>query len=899
MRSKKRDYTPYVALTVLFALVVVALAPMIGDLTGYAIYDVAPTIHIIAIEDGAGADVIIAAADYARGMSISDVVLTSELDGTEEGVIILQNFDAEPTTISQNSENIIIEGDVALGLETLDIVLYNADYAPVSSLSIAADGTVTVLEKQSDIFDSFDEGPSDSIDQFISIENCEDTDGGIMSNELGTVTLLDGFDLTDSCWDEYTLIEMYCSQDAEGHEYIAETYIDCACAEGICISNEVVDPIVETDCVDSDGGDNPDVYGVLTGEDQYGNVIDQPDQCGSGTATVNDVFEKVCTDDGSYTYTQHTCEFGCLDGRCLTEEEGGPVCGDGVVDTSETCDDGNIVEGDGCSAVCLVENCIDTGTGVDVVYPGSSYDYKTGEYVDYEYHYDDQCYYYDYYGEYYYYDYYCEKSTYDGSWYATTRYPVEVCASGCEDGVGCVEVETVEAYCEDTDGGKDESVLGTTTNVNKFGEETVQTDECYSYNDNYHYVMEHYCYQGDTPYLYTDYILCDGACQDGVCVEGVEPTCEDSDGTDIYGDYTSSSFILGEVTGTNKLGEDFVNVDECYDSYGYQYVIEWYCYEDTYNDVVVPYSTYTYCQGGCEDGVCVEPDFEQSCIDSDETADNAGKNIHKKGSASGIDYYGNEYSYDDYCYEYQQYDYTTGQYETKVYVVDYYCADSVSWGSYASNYWDECSGGCADGACIIPEEEVDPTCSVVDDGVVGVDHYGEEYSNSNYCNGAAELVSYSCGRGSDGAPYVATSTACDCVDAMCHEASMTVTDARSLHLVIVIGATASTEDNIAAIDLAAATGWEVVTDTTINDFSIKNIVAIGGPYANGASKEVMGGEVWDYGPGEALFLVKEYEEGGLTLVISGSEAVDTRNAVKMFIDNSDALNYDYGVERVS
>lgn len=37
------------------------------------------------------------------------------------------------------------------------------------------------------------------------------------------------------------------------------------------------------------------------------------------------------------------------------EESGGPGCGDGVVDFGETCDDGNDVAGDGCSADCVFE----------------------------------------------------------------------------------------------------------------------------------------------------------------------------------------------------------------------------------------------------------------------------------------------------------------------------------------------------------------------------------------------------------------------------------------------------------------------------------------------------------------------------------------------------------------
>jgi cysteine-rich repeat protein len=31
------------------------------------------------------------------------------------------------------------------------------------------------------------------------------------------------------------------------------------------------------------------------------------------------------------------------------------VCGDGIVDPPETCDDGNVADGDGCSAECRTE----------------------------------------------------------------------------------------------------------------------------------------------------------------------------------------------------------------------------------------------------------------------------------------------------------------------------------------------------------------------------------------------------------------------------------------------------------------------------------------------------------------------------------------------------------------
>ena len=42
---------------------------------------------------------------------------------------------------------------------------------------------------------------------------------------------------------------------------------------------------------------------------------------------------------------------------CQNENNGGdPRCGDNVVDANEECDDGNSMDGDGCSSLCLVED---------------------------------------------------------------------------------------------------------------------------------------------------------------------------------------------------------------------------------------------------------------------------------------------------------------------------------------------------------------------------------------------------------------------------------------------------------------------------------------------------------------------------------------------------------------
>jgi cysteine-rich repeat protein len=73
-----------------------------------------------------------------------------------------------------------------------------------------------------------------------------------------------------------------------------------------------------------------------------------PTYCGDGKV---DVPYEVCdngagnTDSGAYNSCTSSCTLG-------------PHCGDGVIQGSEQCDDGNQVNGDGCSAACQKEGTI-------------------------------------------------------------------------------------------------------------------------------------------------------------------------------------------------------------------------------------------------------------------------------------------------------------------------------------------------------------------------------------------------------------------------------------------------------------------------------------------------------------------------------------------------------------
>ncbi|USN54860.1 MAG: DUF4215 domain-containing protein [Candidatus Peribacteria bacterium] len=60
---------------------------------------------------------------------------------------------------------------------------------------------------------------------------------------------------------------------------------------------------------------------------------------------------------------------------CITLE---PQCGDGLPNGSDQCDDGNIVDGDGCDSLCMLETptCTLTMTTPGILYPGSNVGYE-------------------------------------------------------------------------------------------------------------------------------------------------------------------------------------------------------------------------------------------------------------------------------------------------------------------------------------------------------------------------------------------------------------------------------------------------------------------------------------------------------------------------------------------
>jgi cysteine-rich repeat protein len=91
--------------------------------------------------------------------------------------------------------------------------------------------------------------------------------------------------------------------------------------------------------------------------------------CGDGEVGPDEECDDGNTNDCDGCHTACTLNTGCGDGHicgaevcetasstvCRFDCSGPPICGDGATDPGELCDDGNTMDGDGCSSICLSE----------------------------------------------------------------------------------------------------------------------------------------------------------------------------------------------------------------------------------------------------------------------------------------------------------------------------------------------------------------------------------------------------------------------------------------------------------------------------------------------------------------------------------------------------------------
>jgi cysteine-rich repeat protein len=121
-----------------------------------------------------------------------------------------------------------------------------------------------------------------------------------------------------------------------------------------------------------DGSLAPSATSELNGQlDAFNSGAVGPGHCGDDHGDEGDDDDCGSSCDGGDTCDQPVCGDGVLEGdeacddgntadgdgcsATCTVEQDDCACGDGVLDAGETCDDGNTVDGDGCSSVCTIE----------------------------------------------------------------------------------------------------------------------------------------------------------------------------------------------------------------------------------------------------------------------------------------------------------------------------------------------------------------------------------------------------------------------------------------------------------------------------------------------------------------------------------------------------------------
>ena len=126
---------------------------------------------------------------------------------------------------------------------------------------------------------------------------CAETDAGLDEYNKGTTSR--GMEsISDRCANTAQLVEYYCINNR-----ISSKRIECpkGCTDGRCEG-----------CVDTDGGDNPDVYGEVT----IGDTLRKKDICSNIGDEDNILREFYCVSPTELSSREVVCPGTCSAGRC-------------------------------------------------------------------------------------------------------------------------------------------------------------------------------------------------------------------------------------------------------------------------------------------------------------------------------------------------------------------------------------------------------------------------------------------------------------------------------------------------------------------------------------------------------------------------------------------------------
>ncbi|HPA25483.1 MAG TPA: SdrD B-like domain-containing protein [bacterium] len=178
-------------------------------------------------------------------------------------------------------------------------------------------------------------------------EECDNTDG-----------VNEHYQCTSSCTLEYipycgdSLINQtteICDNDApisctDVNGYVGTSSCTNECGWGLCQSTEFCGDGVKNGAEVCDGSD-----GIGTNQECSASctLINLP-YCGDGIKNN----QEICDGTDGVTSGFHCTKTCALE---ADQNGGGSVCGNEIIESGETCDDGNITSGDGCSNICLIE----------------------------------------------------------------------------------------------------------------------------------------------------------------------------------------------------------------------------------------------------------------------------------------------------------------------------------------------------------------------------------------------------------------------------------------------------------------------------------------------------------------------------------------------------------------
>jgi len=186
--------------------------------------------------------------------------------------------------------------------------------------------------------------------------SCTETDGGKNYYDKGTVTIDGQTRGTDYCGSSNYLIEYYCLSSTASEQITVGTNCDYGCNNGACVYDH------KPECTNGDIRNQK----CLSGTDAINAGCSWSDGVNRGASQWEECI------NGEWYESLDCCSAGKECSKLTTSSctDIPKICGNGKVESGEECDDGNTIDGDGCSSTCTNEGalkCIDSDVSAGTI----------------------------------------------------------------------------------------------------------------------------------------------------------------------------------------------------------------------------------------------------------------------------------------------------------------------------------------------------------------------------------------------------------------------------------------------------------------------------------------------------------------------------------------------------